>query len=313
MNPNHVPEWEQILGIPVNDFSPFRRNVRLITPAGDWVVKPVRDPVQLRWWMSVDRELRFRGFHAMPPIYTDGSRWVITPMIDGFPVNYRNRKQVRRAARLLAVFHRLGRGLATPPFHRRRDHFLRRLEARLSEFGRLLKTSEGIEGEIGELLRIYGRMYFRYGLEARRQLAGYPLSRLLERERSARFVVHQDLASHNWLLDRGGNLWLIDFETADYDWQLGDLWQLLSRVLPEQDWSRSVWDEVIAAYGEIRPLSSLELSILRKMLGFPNEFFREALGVLKGKRGYHPEVVIPYLKRIGESTDKWRRFLRMIR
>ena len=38
MNPNHVPEWEQILGIPVNDFSPFRRNVRLITPAGDWVV-----------------------------------------------------------------------------------------------------------------------------------------------------------------------------------------------------------------------------------------------------------------------------------
>ena len=257
--------------------------MRLITPAGDWVVKPVRDPVQLRWWMSVDRELRFRGFQAMPPIYTDGRRWLITPMIDGFPVSYRDRRQVRKAARLLAAFHRLGRGLATPPFHRKTDQFLRRLDTRLSEFSRLLKTSEGIEGEIGELLRIHGRRFYRYGLEARRQIAGYPLSRLFERDWHARSVVHQDLASHNWLMDRGGNLWLIDFETADYDWQLGDLWQLLSRVLPEQGWSRSVWDEVIAAYGEICPLSSWERSILRKLLGFPNEFLGKPWGCSKAK------------------------------
>ena len=182
MNPEYVPEWEQILGIPVNDFFPFRRIVRLITPAGDWVVKPVRDPVQLRWWMSVDRELRFRGFRSMPPIYTDGSRWLITPMIDGFPVSYRDRNQVRKAARLLALFHRLGRGLATPPFHRKRHPFLHRLDARLSEFARLLKTCEGMEGEIGELIRQYGRQYYRYGMEARKQIAEYPLSLLFERE-----------------------------------------------------------------------------------------------------------------------------------
>jgi CotS family spore coat protein len=313
MNPEYVPEWEQILGIPVNDFFPFRRIVRLITPAGDWVVKPVRDRVQLRWWMSVDRELRFRGFRSMPPIYTDGSRWLITPMIDGFPVSYRDRNQVRKAARLLALFHRLGRGLATPPFHRKRHPFLHRLDARLSEFARLLKTCEGMEGEIGELIRQYGRQYYRYGMEARKQIAEYPLSLLFEREWRGRFVVHQDLASHNLLLDRRGKLWLIDFETADYDWQLGDLWQLLSRVLPEQNWNSSVWHEVIAVYGEIRPLSSMELSILRKLLGFPNEFFRESLGVVKGRRGYHPEVVIPYLKRIAEATGRWRRFLRTIR
>jgi Phosphotransferase enzyme family len=313
MNQEHVPEWEQILGIPVNDLEPFRRNVRLITPAGDWVVKPVRYPAQLRWWLSVDRELRMRGFQAMPPIYTDGGRWLITPLIDGFPVSYRDRKQVRKAARLLATFHRLGRGLATPPFHRRSHQFLRRLDARLSSFGRLLKTAEGIEGEIGELLRLYGKTYYRYGLEARKRIADYPLFDLFEREWRARFVVHQDLASHNWLVDRGGNLWLIDFETADYDWQLGDLWQFLSRVLPEQGWSRSVWSEIIAAYGEIRPLSSLEMAILRDLLGFPNEFFRETSGVIKGKRGYHPEAVIPYLKRIVGATPAWRRFLKTIR
>lgn len=313
MNPKHVPEWEQILGIPVSDFVPFRRNVRLITQVGDWVAKPVRDPAQLRWWLSVDRELRMRGFQAMPPIYSDGDRWLITPMIDGSPVSYRDRKQVRKAARLLAAFHRLGRGLATPPYHRRSHQFLRRLDARLSGFARLLRTAGGIEGEIGDLLREFGELYYRYGVEARRRIAGYPLSRWFEREWRTRFVVHQDLASHNWLMDRGGNLWLIDFETADYGWQLGDLWQLLSRVLCEQDWSRSVWSETMAAYGEIRPLSSLERAILRDLLGFPNEFFRETMGVVRGSRGYHPEIVIPYLKRIVEATSKWRRFLKTIR
>lgn len=313
MNREHVLEWEQILGIPVNDFVPFRRNVRLTTQMGDWVVKPVRDPAQLKWWYSVDQELRLRGFQAMPPIFTDGNRWMITPMIDGIPVSYRNRNHVLKAARLLASFHRLGCGLATPPLQRRNHHFLRRLDARLSEFGRLLKNAEGIGGEIGELLRLYGKMYYSHGLEARRRIADYPLCQLFERERRARFVVHQDLASHNWLMDRRGSLWLIDFETADYDWQLGDLWQFLSRVLPEQNWSLSVWSKVIKSYREIRPFSRLELLILRDLLGFPNEFFRETLGVIKGKRGYHPEVVIPYLKRIVGLTPKWRRFLKAIR
>lgn len=148
MSREYVREWEQILGLPVNGFVPFRRNVRLATRVGDWVVKPVRDPAQLGWWLSVDRELRLRGFQAMPPIYSDGNRWLITPVIDGTPVSYRDRKQVLKAARLLAAFHYLGRGLATPPMYRKSHHLLQRLDARLSEFGRLLETV----GDIGERL-----------------------------------------------------------------------------------------------------------------------------------------------------------------
>jgi hypothetical protein len=313
MKQEHVLEWERILGLPVTDVEPFRRNCRVITAAGDWVVKPVRHPRQLHWWLSVDRELRMRGFHSMPPMLTDGRRWQITPLIDGLPASYRDRDQIRNAARLLAIFHRLGQGLMTPPFHGGSGLFLRRLNARLDSCGRLLQKAEGIGGEIGELLHVYGKAYYRYGLEARKRIAGYPLADLFHRERLARFVAHRDLASHNWLVDGVGNLWLIDFETADYDWQLGDLWQLLSRALPEQGWDRSVWSEAVAAYREVRPLSSLEMAILRDMLGFPNEFFREALGLIKGKRGYHPEAVIPYLKRIVGTTAAWRRFLRALR
>lgn len=313
MSREYVREWEQILGLPVNGFVPFRRNVRLATRVGDWVVKPVRDPAQLGWWLSVDRELRLRGFQAMPPIYSDGNRWLITPVIDGTPVSYRDRKQVLKAARLLAAFHYLGRGLATPPMYRKSHHLLQRLDARLSEFGRLLETVGDIGGEMGELLRRYSEMYYRYGLEARQRIAEYPLRHLFERERRARCVVHQDLASHNWLMDRKENLWLIDFETAAYDWQLGDLWQFLSRVLPEQNWNPSIWSEVLSAYGRIRPISSLERAVLRDMLGFPNEFFRETLGVIKGKRGYQPNVVIPYLKRLVGLTSQWREFLKGIR
>ncbi len=54
------------------------------------------------------------------------------------------------------------------------------------------------------MIRQYGRQYYRYGMEARKQIAEYPLSLLFEREWRGRFVVHQDLASHNWLLDRRG-------------------------------------------------------------------------------------------------------------
>ena len=46
-------------------------------------------------------------------------------------------------------------------------------------------------------------------------------------------MAHRDLASHNILIGVTGKPWLIDFETADPDAQLGHLWQLASRALVE--------------------------------------------------------------------------------
>ena len=273
MNPEYVPEWEQIWGFPSTIFSPFRRIVRLITPAGDWVVKPVRDPVQLRWWMSVDRELRFRGFRSMPPIYTDGSRWLIAI---NQPGGLRTGNPVPRRPRYRPV-HRLGRGLATPPFHRKRHPFLHRLDARLSEF----PPAENLRGDGRGDRRIDPAIRpavlpLRYGgAEANRRISPFPFCSKGSGAGGLSFIRIWPVTIGSWT---EGKARLIDFETADYDWQLGDLWQLLSRVLPEQNWNSSVWHEVIAVYGEILSLSFMELSILRKLLGFPNEFFRESLG-----------------------------------
>ncbi len=121
-------------------------------------------------------------------------------------------------------------------------------------------------------------------------------------------MAHRDLASHNILIDESGKSWLIDFETAEYDAQIGDLWQLLSRSLSEQDWDPTVLRETVAAYEKNRPLVPAERMILSVLLGFPNEFFREVLGLTLEKKGYTKEKTLPYLQKIARALPQWQEF-----
>jgi CotS family spore coat protein len=302
-----------VLGTPVWGAEPFRNVWRVRTFRGDWVAKPVRHVTHLRWWMWVDREMRMRGFHLMPQMRTDGKRWVLTPFIPGQTASYKNLSDARQAARQLAWFHRTGDGLKTRSYHHGEYLLKERLDTRLREFYRMMMTLGDGEQELAHLVKTYGPFFYQAGVAAMSRLNALGLRAWVEWDRHLHRLAHRDLASHNWLTDLQGRLWLIDFETADYDCQLGDVWQLLSRTLSEHHWVPEVYRTLLAEYEAVRPLSNKEKTLLVGLLSFPNEFFRETVGLTKEKRGYTLVKSLPYVRQVIRDREHWQRFLETIR
>lgn len=263
-----------------------------------WMLKKIKSATHLTWWASVDRELRNRGFCSMPSFYTDGQEIVITSWIEGKVGTYRNLDQAVRLVKQLASFHQVGQHLQTPPKPAVAFLFYDRLYHRLKQFYRLMKRVEQIPGPLGRFLARYGPQFYLDGYRVWDQLQQLPLREYVHWERQHHRLAHRDLANHNWLIDKKQKIWLIDFDLAEYDSQLGDIWQMFTRIMAEHSLNDELFQRLLTSYESIRPLNDLEKEMLKILIGFPNEFMRESIGLVMNKPGYSFSSSFPYLERL---------------
>jgi CotS family spore coat protein len=302
MNQPKQSEIEQILETPVDNIQAYRNHWLIQTKDRKWIVKKIKYPTRLRWLLDIDKELRYRGFISMPQVQSDRKEWLLTSFIKGKVGRYTNIDEVVKMIRVLAHFHYVGRGLITPPdgaayllYHR--------LYERLFQYYQILKNADQVEGELGKLLKNHGKDFFLEGIKTWEKLRWYPFTKLNLEEWWMQYLTHRDLASHNWIIDQKGKPWLIDFDAADYDCQLADVWQMSSRILTQNSWSDQWSYPILSAYEEVRPLSDLEKKLIYLLLSFPNEFFREVIGLVKKKQGYTFRSSLSYLKKIVQTRE----------
>ncbi|MBA4541368.1 phosphotransferase [Thermoactinomyces daqus] len=302
---------ERILHTEVRNITPYRRNWYIETAQMHWIAKRMHTG-RLQWWCRVDNELRQRGFQAMLPICSDGQNWLLTPFIKGKSGKYSRLEDVKSMVKILAAFHQTGRELWTPP--RKEAAFLlyQRVAERLARFYQVLRRVNKVEGDLGKLLVKVGKDFYLEGLRCWEKLERLPLKEFCYQEYERRCLAHRDLASHNWLIGEDRTIWLIDFETADYDCQAGDVWQMASRMLTENDWNEDCGEMFLNAYESVRPLSWLEKKIIATLFQFPNDFFREVVGLAEKKRNFYTQHSLPYLVKIIEHRDKWKEFCKGI-
>jgi hypothetical protein len=312
MKSPHPLRMEQILHTAIRSITPFRKNWCIETAQQKWIAKRMRFPTRLQWWRQVDHELRLRGFMAMPFFMTDGKEWLLTPWIEGKTGCYANETDVTKMLQVLAHFHLTGRRLHTPLVDKAHFTLHERIHDRLVQFYQVFKKSSSIQGELGELIRTHGKDFYLDGMQTWQQLERLPLREITYEERALHHLNHRDLASHNWIIDPNGQPWLIDFETAEYDCQLGDVWQMGTRILSVNNWSDSWIERFFRDYEVHRPLSAVEKKIIATLFSFPNEFFREAIGLVEKKRGYHARFALPYLQRLVDNRVHWRLQIRRI-
>jgi len=82
------------------------------------------------------------------------------------------------------------------------------------------------------------------------------------------------------------------------------------RIFCKNNWDEKKLLTILAIYNKYRRLSSLEEKIIFILYRFPNEFYREALGIAKRKKGYKSEISLPYLKKMAENRTKYMRSLK---
>ncbi len=304
-------QMEKIIKSSVYRISPFHRNWLIYTNDQTWVAKKIRSRTHHHWWLHVDQELRRRGFRYMPKIKSD-QNWMLTPLIKGEMCQYTHLEDTKKVMKVLALFHVRGRRLQMPPANKAAFLLTHRLHERLVQFYQILNEAPHIGGEEGDLLRTYGMEFYRYGLKAWERLAAFPLEKWNLKEYYSHCLAHRDLASHNWIIDQEGKAWLIDFDTANYDYQLGDVWQISTRILSSNHWSPQVYEQIISTYEQIKPLTSWEKKALSILFLFPNEVYRELMGLIKRKPGYTLKNTLPYVKRLIQERDQWHSFTKQI-
>lgn len=290
-------EW--LLHREVRKIVPYRKHWLVYTvDQKKWMVKRIKAEEHLRWWYAIDGELRSRGFQMMPSFYTDGIETIITPWIEGKIGNYRDLNQATVMVKQLAFFHRTGQRLQTPPKQEGAFLFFERLYHRLKEFYHLMNQVDRIPGKLGKLLVEVGPLFYADGHRVWRKLQQLPFQEAVLWERQNHRLAHRDLASHNWVIDQQRRIWLIDFDMAEYDSQLGDIWQMFTRIMAEHSLSHKLYQKLLTNYESIRPLHALEKKLLRVLIDFPNEFMREAIGLAKNKKGYSFASSFPYLNQL---------------
>lgn len=300
-------EW--LLRIKVKKMVPYRKHRLIYTiDHKKWMFKKIKSKEHLRWWFSVDYELRNRGFHSMPSFYTDGYEMVITPWIEGKIGTYHDLDQAVMMVKQLASFHQVGQQLQTPPKQEVAFLFFDRLYHRLKQFYWLMQKVEDIPGPLGKLLAQYGPQFYEDGYRVWRKLQQLPLRDYVRWERQNHRLAHRDLANHNWMIDQKKKIWLIDFDLADYDSQLGDIWQMFTRIMAEHPMNEKLYQKLLTSYESIRPLHEIEKKMLTVLIFFPNEFMRESIGLARNKQGYSFASSFPYLEQlaINRRQSKYR-------
>lgn len=303
---------KKALGVDVKKVCSYRKQWLIETNSGDWIAKRSNQQKSPLWLVKVSEELRNRGFLAMPTLRTDGKEWFFSSYIKGRIGNYSCPHEVSKMVKVLAQFHLAGQKIFAPS--RKMSEYLlyHRLYRRLVQFYKIVNNAHKIDGELGSLIRAHGRGFYLDGLGVWERLQYGSLKLLADQECSMGNLAHRDLASHNWIIDKQGDPWLIDWDTADYDLQLGDLWQMSMRILTKNNWEESWINTIFQSYQGVRPLTTMEKDVLIMLFGFPNEFYREAIGLAYKKKGYREKNVLLYLKQIIYSRETWRNKLKQL-
>ncbi|MCH5584115.1 phosphotransferase [Shimazuella sp. AN120528] len=288
----------------ISEIKEYRNYWLVIGETGKWVAKPIRDGQHHVWWSDVEQELRNKGFHFFSQSKQVG-RWLLSEYIEGECPTYKNREIGIPLMQTLAQFHTHGQKLNTPPTAQAAYLLSDRLFDRLHDFYHHLILREDRPEKLVHLISEYGPIFYQQANETYRTLCALGLPYLALSSRDGHMLSHRDLANHNWIVDRNQQVWLIDFETAEYDLQIGDVWQICSRIMTEHQWDIHLFQELICSYESVKPLKDWETQILACLFRFPNEFLRETIGILEKKAGYNEDQTIPYIEKIASDYPIW--------
>lgn len=298
--------------IEVLEIEPFRgRDLWKATSLGrTWVLKAYHFPSPLILWLHhLSEQLKSKGFQYFPEIEVNHMgeaffvinhrAYIVMPYLEGEKADYSRMDEINKVTQCLAAFHHSGSWI-NQKFHPPKYQSIeKKLKDRLFQFKKMALAIENkyekdhFERQILQLEKDMIR-FAEYALHH----IDFTLLEKYQREAvENRMVSHRDVANHNFII--GKKTWMIDYDLSAYEPQFLDLWQLINRIMVERNWSMEDFHQIEKMYTLNRKLRSDEIRLLHQFSLFPNDFFREALGVYhypkKFKREQSDKILFRYI------------------
>ncbi len=120
---------------------------------------------------------------------------------------------------------------------------------------------------------------------------------------------HHDYAHHNVLVNKNGEVSIIDFDYCILDTHLHDLSSLLIRKMKNGKWDLSSAVYILDAYSSIYPVLKDDIVIMAAFMEFPQEFWQIGLQYYLENQPWEEENFLSKLKKIEVDRNERQEFI----
>lgn len=120
---------------------------------------------------------------------------------------------------------------------------------------------------------------------------------------------HHDLAHHNILVDKNGELVVIDFDYCILDSHIHDLSSLMIRAMKDGKWTHDKADLILNNYSLSNYVTNEELAIMKYFIKFPQAFWQVGIQYYWEQQLWGEEFFVNKLKKYLDDREEREEFL----
>ena len=189
-----------------------------------------------------------------------------------------------------------------------------RYGGKLKEMRSVSNYLKGKKGKTDFERSAYEQMktYFSEGEVAYERLMNSNYSKLYNEAVSGKIIAHGACNHHN-ILNGRGYVAVVNFERANINIQITDLYDFMRKILEKYDWDIKLAYKMIDEYNKVKTISDDELNVLGIMFAFPEKFFKIMNHYYNSSKAWIPDKDIEKLKNVIKQNESRRRFVESLK
>lgn len=273
---------------------------------------------------SAINHLQKHGFNKIPEIintkdnfgyvklgnnYAYLNRW-----IDCRSCNYKDSDELKLAAEKLGELHKCSEGFTLTNIMKPRIgwfSWIKVFETRCDEILDFKKriSQKAYKSEFDEIYLSAIDEELERGRKAIEELKVNRYIEIMEKEVFKRGFCHHDYANHNVLIDKKGDLNIIDFDYCILDTHIHDLASLLIRCMKDGNWSNDKAHLVLNSYTKTHSLYEEELKLIKGFIRFPQGFWQIGLQCYWEQQPWGEEFLVNKINKYLRDRNEREKFV----
>ena len=242
----------------------------------------------------------------------DGSKYFLTRWYNGRECDIHKESDVMEAVRTLTAIHKALRECETleiPVGENTEQEFFRH-NREMKKVRTFMRDKVGKGDFELTFLKYFDAMYAsaQTALE-RLQKSDYDM--LFERAKKQHTMIHGDYNYHNILM-MCGSVATTNFEHAQINLQVTDLYYFLRKVMEKNRWDVQLGDKIIRNYHKLLPLEDAELEYLAICIAYPEKFWKAANSYYRSRKVWIPAKNLEKLEMVIRQAEEKKAFLKTI-
>ncbi len=318
-------EIERNYSLNIYDIEKVKNSYKIETKEGKYGIKIIKYQFPHFYFIfSAINHLNNKGFRKIPEIiktkdnegyiklgnqYAYLNRW-----IDSRVCNYKNLDDLARAARKLGELHKCSQGFILNKHMKPRIYWyswIKTFETRCEEILDFKKRifQKAYRSEFDEIYLSSISEELERGKKSIDELRQNNYFDVMDKEFFKRGFCHHDFAHHNLLIDKQGEINVIDFDYCILDSHIHDVASLLIRSMKDGNWKKEVSNVVINNYLKTYSISEEELRVIIAFMRFPQGFWQIGLQYYWEQQPWGEEFLVKKLKKYLRDRHNREMFL----